>query len=87
MISDLKVTMKILKNGTLIDGSGNTSKKTDILIDGQKIKDIGKFPKVDAEEIDCTNLCIAPGIVDIHSHSDLESLQHRSEKIKQGVSS
>ena len=44
--------MKILKNGTLIDGSGNTSKKTDILIDGQKIKDIGKFPTVDAEEID-----------------------------------
>ena len=42
MISDHKVTMKILKNGTLIDGSGNTSKKTDILIDGQKIKDIGK---------------------------------------------
>ena len=79
--------MKILKNGTIIDGSGKTRTKADILLEGQKITDIGNFPSVDAEEIDCTNLCIIPGIVDIHSHSDLESLQHRSEKIKQGVTS
>ena len=79
--------MKILKNGNLIDGSGNKRKKADILIEGKKIMDIGTFNVVDAQEIDCTNLCIAPGIVDIHSHSDLESLQHRSEKIKQGVTS
>ena len=72
--------MKILKNGTLIDGSGKTRTKADILLDGQKIMDIGTFNVVDAQEIDCTNLCIAPGIVDIHSHSDLESLQHRCEK-------
>ena len=66
MISDLKVNMKILKNGTLIDGSGNKRKKADILIEGQKIMDIGTFNVVDAQEIDCTNLCIAPGIVDIN---------------------
>lgn len=72
--------MKILKNGTVIDGSGKTRTKADILLEGQKIIDIGNFPAVDAEEIDCANLCIIPGIVDIHSHSDLESLQHRSEK-------
>ena len=43
--------MKILKNGTMIDGSGNKRKKADILIEGQKIMDIGTFNVVDAQEL------------------------------------
>ena len=77
--------MKILKNGTLIDGSGQNRKKLDVLIDGEFIKDIGSFSNINAETIDCSNLIITPGIVDVHSHADMESIEHRSEKIKQGV--
>ena len=77
--------MQLLKNGTLIDGSGEPRKKTDILIDGEFIKEIGYFPNINAETIDCSNLYITPGIVDVHSHADMESIEHRTEKIKQGV--
>lgn len=77
--------MQILKNGTLIDGSGQNRKKIDVLIDGEFIKDIGSFSNINAETIDCSNLIITPGIVDVHSHADMESIEHRSEKIKQGV--
>ena len=84
-MKDQRNTMQLLKNGTLIDGSGEPGKKIDILIDGEFIKEIGYFSNINAETIDCSNLYITPGIVDVHSHADMESIEHRTEKIKQGV--
>ena len=40
--------MQLLKNGTLIDGSGEPRKKIDILINGEFIKEIGSFPNINA---------------------------------------
>ncbi len=59
----------ILKNGTLIDYKTNTNDKYDILIENDKIKQISKEITTQADQIiDCTNLNIIPGMIDIHCH-------------------
>ena len=59
----------LLKNGTLIDYKTNTFEKKDILIENEKIKEIASEITKEADKtIDCTNLYIMPGMIDIHCH-------------------
>ena len=59
----------LLKNGTLIDYKTKTNEKMDILIENEKIKEISKNIEIQADKIiDCTNLNIIPGMIDIHCH-------------------
>ncbi|MFX1339258.1 MAG: amidohydrolase family protein [Promethearchaeota archaeon] len=78
----------LVKNGKIIDGTGNPWYKSDLLIDNGKIKKIAPNIRVDdAEEvIDALNLIISPGFIDIHTHSDLTVLLSRGENVlTQGV--
>lgn len=62
----------LIKNGKIIDGTGNPSYYSDIGINDGKITFIGKA-KYDfkAEKIiNAHNLTITPGFIDIHSHAD-----------------
>lgn len=60
-----------LRGGTLLDGSGNEGKIGDVAIRGDKIVAVGKFTtKRMGREIDCRGLVIAPGFIDLHTHSD-----------------
>src|SRR5262245_59620031 len=61
----------ILKGGTLFDGTGKRGVIGDVAIKGDRIVAIGSFvaggsPKV----IDCKGLYVAPGFIDLHTHSD-----------------
>ncbi len=59
----------LLKNGTLIDYKTNTFEKYDILIENDKIIEIAKDITAKADKmIDCTNLNIIPGMIDMHCH-------------------
>jgi dihydroorotase/N-acyl-D-amino-acid deacylase len=77
--------MIVLLNGFLFDGSGTPPIKGNILIDGDRIAGIGSSHPPDSTTLDCTGLAIAPGFIDLHSHSDLQVLEDRMEKVKQGV--
>ena len=80
--------MILLKNGTVIDGTGGEARAVSVLIEANKIKEVGQVAqRPDMEVIDCAGLAISPGFIDVHSHADLEVLQHRSEKVRQGVTS
>lgn len=59
----------LLKNGTLIDYKTKTNEKMDILIENNKIIKISKEINENADKIiDCTNLNIIPGMIDMHCH-------------------
>ena len=61
----------LLKNGLIVDGTGNKGYIGDVLIQEDKIREVSSMP-IDcvAETIDCTGKVIAPGFIDIHSHMD-----------------
>lgn len=61
----------IIKNGFIVDGSGNPWFKGDIAIKDKKIVSIGSISENQAAEIiDARNLVVAPGFIDIHTHCD-----------------
>ena len=71
--------MKILlKNGTLIDYKTNTFEKKDILIEEDKIKIVAKnIEEIADKTIDCTNLNIIPGMIDMHCHLREPGFEHK----------
>lgn len=82
MMADLIV----LTNGTIYDGSGGAPFAGSVLIDGERIAAVNPdATPADAQVVDCAGLAIAPGFIDGHSHSDLQVLDDRPEKARQGV--
>ena len=62
----------IIRNGTLIDGSGMPRFRGDLGIANGKIAAIGKLRENARETIDADGHIVAPGIVDAHTHMDAQ---------------
>jgi N-acyl-D-amino-acid deacylase len=63
----------IIKDGFVLDGSGNPWFKADIGIKGEKIAAIGTLAEGRAKKvIDARSLIVCPGFIDIHTHCDRE---------------
>ncbi|HMJ62163.1 MAG TPA: amidohydrolase family protein [Bryobacteraceae bacterium] len=78
--------LTLLKDGWISDGSGAKGFAGDVLLDDGRIAAVGTFEApADCATIDCTDCVVAPGFVDLHSHSDLQVLEDRVEKTNQGV--
>ena len=78
----------LIKNGKVIDGSGGASSHADIAVDAGRIADIGTLNEASATTtVDASGMCVAPGFIDLHSHSDFTLLlDSRAESfIRQGV--
>ena len=78
----------LIRNGRIVDGTGNPWYAGDVAIKGDKIIAVGRVPAGSAKkEIDAKGLVVAPGFIDMHSHSDLLLLEdgHAQSKIRQGV--
>jgi len=76
----------VIKNGKVLDGTGNPWFYADIGIKDGVISEIGEVD--DAEKIiDASGCIVSPGFIDIHSHSDLTLLidPMAQSKIRQGV--
>jgi N-acyl-D-aspartate/D-glutamate deacylase len=80
----------LIKNGKVLDGTGNPWFYADVGINGDRIVWIGKSEDVTANEIiDASGLYIAPGFIDVHSHAGSglasESLSHGRPLLAQGL--
>ena len=59
----------IIKNGTVVDGSGLPKRVADVGIKDGTITDIGRLSGA-KQTIDADGLVVMPGIVDAHTHYD-----------------
>jgi N-acyl-D-aspartate/D-glutamate deacylase len=72
----------------VVDGTGNPWFRGDVAIRGDRIVAVGRVPAGPARrEIDARRLVVAPGFIDMHSHSDFLLLEDgdAQSKIRQGV--
>ena len=78
----------LIRNAQMIDGSGAPARHADVAINDGRIRAIADHYTGQAHRtIDASGLVVAPGFIDIHTHSDFTlPLNPRAEsKIRQGV--
>jgi N-acyl-D-amino-acid deacylase len=62
----------IIRNGTIVDGSGMPRYMADVGIEGNKIATIGKIRANARETIDADGQIVSPGLIDAHTHMDAQ---------------
>ena len=78
----------VIRGGRIVDGTGNPWFHGDVAVKGDRIVALGRnFEGKAAREIDAQGLIVAPGFIDMHSHSDFLLLEDgdAQSKIRQGV--
>ena len=74
MTSNKKKYDLIIRNGSIIDGTGRRAYKADIAITNDKIAKIGCIYEEGLKEIDAKEFIVTPGFVDIHTHYDGQAI-------------
>lgn len=62
----------VIKNGTVVDGTGAARYQADIAVANGKIAEIGKVSDGAKKTIDASDLIVSPGFVDPHTHYDAQ---------------
>lgn len=77
----------LIKNGTVVDGSGKNGFIADVAIKDGKIVAVDKNLENAKKVIDASGLTVTPGFIDSHSHSDFNifNAPEQTEKVEQGI--
>ena len=60
----------VIRNGTIVDGTGSSPTTGDVAIDGASLAAVGTVEGPGRRELDADGAVVAPGWVDIHTHYD-----------------
>ena len=78
----------LIRGGRVVDGTGPPWVYADVGIRDGRIVSVGQLAGADATRVvDATGLVVAPGFIDLHTHSDSQLLADGTaqSKIRQGV--
>src|SRR5713101_2961861 len=77
----------VIRGGRIVDGTGNPWFYGDLAVNADRIAALGQVAGDAKRVIDATGLVVAPGFIDMHSHSDWVLLEdgNAQSKIRQGV--
>ena len=79
----------LIQGGTVVDGTGNVGFKGSVAVDKDRIRIlVGETSSVQAASvIDAAGCIVAPGFIDVHTHSDLMALSEplNEPKVMQGI--
>jgi N-acyl-D-amino-acid deacylase len=72
----------LIKNGTVVDGSGNPRFQADVGVENGRITLVGAAGNAEAREIiDATGKIVCPGFVDPHSHGELSLCRDNRDEL------
>jgi len=78
----------LIRGGHILDGTGNPWFEGDVAIRGDRIVEVGRVKGTTAKRtIDARGLVVAPGFIDLHTHSDMPLLNdgNAESKVREGV--
>jgi len=77
----------VIRNGTVVDGTGAPRFRADVAVDGARIVAVGRVDERGRRELDATGRVVCPGFLDVHTHSDLMILAEPAHeaKLRQGI--
>src|SRR5215813_2790667 len=62
----------VIRNGTVVDGTGLPKYRADVAVNGDRIAAIGRIAEKGKEELDATGHVVTPGFIDGHTHMDAQ---------------
>jgi N-acyl-D-amino-acid deacylase len=75
------------RGAQVVDGAGNPWYRADVGVRGDRIACVGQIDEPARRTFECDGLVLAPGFIDMHTHSDVQLLVHPDHacKVHQGV--